>query len=486
LKKKAFIIYFFVTVFFFGMLIKLEYATDTYAVFNFDKEAVYMQYAMSGRFITGTFLKIFKMIKISEHTMYYLSYILAMFGTIFSQFVLYLIIEKDIKSKLLKIIIPTLIIINPFSIELFLFIEKGFMWLGILACVLALRNLQRYFKIKDLSQQSKGDKRYLLYSLIFMFVANCLYQGVVGIFLSIALVYILKYSKNLKSFITNNVIAGVIYVLPALFNYLVVKIRFKDSRLNGQIIFLKSIEKIWYNMINMFKNMFGMLPKYTFILLILFTFVVFCSKICKEKKKLLPILKFLYIIIGVTAIAITPQIIQPTNSIWFVPRTMYCFGALYGILILFLAINCNLEIISRILIVITSIVLIIFQAQKFINIENDRFLINKKDSIVTMQIIEQINNYEKQSKNTITEISWYQDEKPNYTYEGIFATGDMNVKSYSSDWSTVEILKYYTKKNIMLVKKDEKLSADFKRKNWEEFDKSQIVFEKNRMHLCNY
>ena len=214
------------------MLIKLEYATDTYAVFNFDKEAVYMQYAMSGRFITGIFLKIFKMIKISEHAMYYLSYILAIFCTIFSQFVLYLIIEKDIKSKLLKIIIPTLIIINPFSIELFLFIEKGFMWLGILACVLALRNLQKYLEIKDLSQQSKGDKRYLLYSLIFMFVANCLYQGVVGIFLSIALVYILRYSKNLKSFITNNAIAGVIYVLPAFINYLIVKIIFKDIILN--------------------------------------------------------------------------------------------------------------------------------------------------------------------------------------------------------------------------------------------------------------
>ena len=51
--------YTFTTLLFFGMLIKFEFATDTYAVFNFNKEEVFMQYAMSGRFITGFIFKIF-------------------------------------------------------------------------------------------------------------------------------------------------------------------------------------------------------------------------------------------------------------------------------------------------------------------------------------------------------------------------------------------------------------------------------------------
>ena len=46
------------------MLIKLEFATDTYAVFNFNKEEVFMQYAMSGRFITGIIFKFFKLINV--------------------------------------------------------------------------------------------------------------------------------------------------------------------------------------------------------------------------------------------------------------------------------------------------------------------------------------------------------------------------------------------------------------------------------------
>ena len=478
LNKKAFLWYLFITILFFGMLIKLEYATDTYAVFNFNKDAVFMQYAMSGRFISAIVLKLIKIANFSEYAFYLSSYILAILCAIVCQYKLYTIIGKDVESIVLKAIIPTLIIINPFSIELFLFIEKGLMWLGILMCVLALENFQKYLEIKN--------NKYLLYSTIYMFVANCLYQGIVGIFLSIEFVFILKYSKDLKQFILNNFIAGVIYGVPAIADFFVVKTLYKSSRVNGQIVFLDSLKRIGKNTMNMFFTTYNLLPKYTFILLVLFTFTVFCSKIWKENKKILSIFKFLYIIIGVTVIAIIPQIIQPTNSIWFVPRAMYCFGALYGILILFLAINCNLEIISRDLIFITSIALLIFQVQKCINIENDRFLLNKKDSIVTMQIIEQIDNYEKQTGKTITEISWYQDEKPNYTYKGVFATGDMNVKSYSSDWSTAEILKYYLKRNIKLVEKDEKLADVFKRKNWDEFDKKQIIFEDNKMNLCNY
>ena len=232
--------------------------------------------------------------------------------------------------------------------------------------------------------------------------------------------------------------------------------------------------------------MYGILPKYTFILLILFTFAFFCSKIWKEEKKLLLILKFVYILVGITFIAIAPQILQPTNLIWFGPRSTYSFASMYGVLTLYLAMNYELEGISKYAIIIFSVILLTFQAQKFIKIEKDRYLLNKNDLSITMQVKKQIDEYEKQTGNIITELSWYEDEKPNYTYNGIFVTSDMNVKSYSSDWSTVEILKYYLKRDIKLVKRDENLEKLFKSKNWNEFDEEQILFENNKLHLCNY
>ena len=103
-----------------------------------------------------------------------------------------------------------------------------------------------------------------------------------------------------------------------------------------------------------------------------------------------------------------------------------------------------------------------------------------------MQIIEQINNYETQTGNKIEKVSVYQDEKPNYTYEGIFATGDMNIKCYSADWSTIEILKYYLKRDLKMAKKDKKIEQDFQKKNLDKFDTNQIIFKENTINICNY
>ena len=460
------------------MLIKLEFATDTYAVFNFNKEEVFMQYAMSGRFITGIVFKILKTISIPETILYKISFAFAFFCATLSQYILYKIIEKDVKNKWLKIMIPTLIIINPFSIELFLFIEKGIMWFGILMCILATNQTIRFFKTKL--------KKHIIFALIFMFLANCSYQGVVGFFLSISLVFILKYSKNIKQFVVNNFIVGIIYAIPALLDLALVKILYKASRINGQVVLLDSMKLIIQNTQNMYLKMYDLLPKYVFILLILFTFVVFCCKILKDNKRFSNVLSFFYIIIGITFVAIAPQIVQPTHLIWFSPRSTYSFASMYGILILYLAMNYEVGYIIKNLILLISFLLIIFQVQKFITIEKDRYILNKNDKKITMQIIEQIDNYEKQTGNIINKISWYQDEKANYSYNGIFVTSDMNVKCYSSDWSTVEILKYYLKRNIKLEKKDEKLEEFFKSKNWNEFNIEQILFDKNKLNLCNY
>ena len=48
------------------------------------------------------------------------------------------------------------------------------------------------------------------------------------------------------------------------------------------------------------------------------------------------------------------------------------------------------------------------------------------------------------------------------------------------------MVKYYLKRDIKLVKRDENLEKLFKSKNWNEFDEEQILFENNKLHLCNY
>lgn len=475
LKKISF--YFFISVIFFGLLLKKEYATDTYSVFNFDKQAIFNQYAMSGRFITAIVGKMVKILNLSEQAIYLGSYILALTCAVFSQYLLYTIIEKNVENNIFRLIIPTLIVINPFSIELFLYIEKGIMWFGILMCIIGVKSIVSFFET--------NKRKFILFAMILMFIANCSYQGIVGIFASIILVFILKYSNSIKQFIINNFIVGLVYAVPAALDFLIMKLIFKTNRIKGHIIWIGSLKKILSYMIQMYVKMFNIMPKYAFILLILFTFAVFCSKIWKEKK-ILQILKFMYLIIGITFFAIAPQFIQPTDSIWFVPRSTYSFASMYGILVLYLMMNYEITGVLKKSIIVISCFFILFQVQKFIKIEKDRYILNQKDENITMQIIEQMNKYEKQTGKAITHVSIYEDEKPKFTYDGIFATGDMNIKCYSTDWSAIEILRYYSKKDLKLVGNDKIIEQKFKNKNWDEFNFEQIIFKDNTINICNF
>lgn len=474
---KIFLIFSIIVIILFGKLYKMEYATDTYQVFNFSEQEVYNQFASSGRFVSAIVFKFAKKIGMKEQTIYAISFVLAILCMILSLVKMYKIIKIDINSKVLKILIPILIVPNFFSIELFLFIEKGIMIFGILMCIIGIENVIKFWKT--------SNKKYLFFSLISMFIANCSYQGVVGIFASVLLVYILKYSKTIKEFIKNNLIIGTIYSIPAIIDYLLVKFLYKQNRLNGKIELIESIKMLSINFLKMLKNMYGLMPKYVFILVILFTFSILCCKICNVDKKRIHILKFIYIFMGISVFAVAPQILQPTSNIWLVPRSTYCFASIYGILILYLSINYTLENIDEKLIILISIFLLIFQVHGFCLIEKDRYILNQKDYEVTMQIIDKINKYESKTKNIISKIEVYQDSSSKYTYDGLFAVGDMNVKCYANNWSIVAILNYYLNRDLKLDDNQD-LSDNFKNKEWNKFDDSQIVFCNNTMALCKY
>ena len=84
------------------------------------------------------------------------------------------LLSKNIKNKLACILVSALIIINPFIIELWLFVEMGIMMLSILACVLAARQINAYIQSEN--------KKYILGASIYMLLALFCYQGTVGIF----------------------------------------------------------------------------------------------------------------------------------------------------------------------------------------------------------------------------------------------------------------------------------------------------------------
>ena len=147
---------------------------------------------------------------------------MAILCVVFSIYILYRILNIHIKNKIICCIIAYLIILNPFLIELFLFFEKGILAFSILTSVCGA-----YYFIKLLEEKRV---KFFIISILFMLIAVFSYQGTLSIFIGIGMVYIIKYSKNVKEFLLYNIIIFVIYAIPAVINYFLVTFIFSNTR----------------------------------------------------------------------------------------------------------------------------------------------------------------------------------------------------------------------------------------------------------------
>lgn len=241
----------------------------------------------------------------------------------------------------------------------------------------------------------------------------------------------------------------------------------------------------------MILNTYLMLPKYLFaILIVAICFIIIYEILSKKentKGKVIDILKILYIIGAVLFASIAPQIMQNTESIWFVARSTYSYASLFGILVLYLFMNFkNIKNKNKNFVIILSLVLLIVQFGRFNEIETSRYKTNEMDYEITNKIVSKIQEYENQTGNKITNIALYEDKSMSYAYNGVFTTGDTNIKAYAKDWCIIYILKYYAGMDLIETSQDSEIVEKFNNQDWKFFDDNQLIFSGNTMHLCKY
>lgn len=239
------------------------------------------------------------------------------------------ILKRDIKNEKITILISVLVIINFTTLELYMFIEKGIMMLSVFLTVLAIGHIEEALKC---------NKKDCILIFLEMFAANCCYQGTVGLFFAIGSIYIIKNSKNLIGFVKNNFIVGLLYVIPALLNLLIVKFIFNSDRLENPLGLRERIVSIVHQTANGIINTFGILPKYLFLGFITIFVVVFVIRVIRNNekisKKILSILGLIYVMVAVVLSAISPQVVSA--QVYMVPRNVYCLGALVAIILIFM------------------------------------------------------------------------------------------------------------------------------------------------------
>lgn len=499
LKDKNLYISLLISLVFFAIFIKLEYATDTYSLFEEAVSTRVNHFLLSGRFVTALWWGAVNFFHLSDYLIYLSSFALAIICITLSIYNLFLVFSKKIKNEAICLLVSTIIIINPFTIELFLFLEKGILTFAILLSVLAFCEFAKYLD---------GNKKALKYVFIFMLIATFSYQGVIGLFIALSTAYIVFNTKSIKNFIKNNVIVLLGYGVPAIINLLIIRLFFSNDRVNGAINFSESIQKVLNGTKEMIDS-YTILPENTLkiaigILAILIIVLIIINKKDKIGSKLLKILGLVYVFVATLGITIIPQLMQNTESIWFVPRSTYPFGAIIGIMcmyLLYLACRKELDVTSKIegknnVITLQNIVnifvgticvvMLLMQLYSFNKIEIDHYTVNYLDKINSLKIGEEIKLYEQETGNNITKICVYNDMNVTYSYKGLWSNKDTNITGFNPEWSIVNMINYYNNLDLTAGEKSSEIEENFKEQDWDDFNTEQIIFIDDTIHYCKF
>ena len=114
IEDKYIYIFFIITMMFFGIFIKTEYATDTYCVVATDTSHYCKHFLYSGRPISALLLFVTRALGFGTDGIYFTSFAIAIICTVASMYILFNILKKDLKSEISSLIISILIIINLF------------------------------------------------------------------------------------------------------------------------------------------------------------------------------------------------------------------------------------------------------------------------------------------------------------------------------------------------------------------------------------
>ncbi len=484
IKHKKIILATIVTLIFFISLAKVEYSRCTFRMYVNDYSVEFNHFLTLGRYIVAIWWKIVSVLKFNLSQTYFVSYAMAIIFMILSLYKTQNIVEKLIKKDttqnwkkdILVLTISILITMNPFVIELFLYLEKGCMVMSLFFAIYAAEKMLNYFENRKI--------RDIIKTTVCILISAFCYQGATLMYLAFAFVFAVKYAKNIKQFILNNIIISIPFLLGYGINFICIKLFFTSVRIAGQINVVENLKVIGQKISQLLIDNFGTLPKFSIIIGVMALFAITCIYSYKNKQ-IKYVFAFVYIYLATLVIILVPQLVLETNSVQILARSSIPYGGIIGIILLYMVSEINFNKTTQKIIygIITLIVLIEFIYMQITII--DHYKINKLDLDTVNIIKERIEEYEKETHNTVDKIVLYRDKEVKRHYPKLKNYGQINEKIISIDARILEILEYISNKKYQQIPdKNSEYEEFFKENDWDYFDKEQLKFENDTLHLC--
>ena len=479
--KKEHFIFLGLVILFFLPLFKMEYATDTYAIEMMGFNTFAKGMMQNGRLITALGFYIFDWLSLNIVSFYYTSFIFSLLCTYIAVYRLYKILSGKM-SEGTSIFLAFFTIVNPLTIEYFLFIEKGFFAFSICMSVLALEGFVRFLR---------GNRFFLILSFFAILLSALTYQTIPAVFLTLSFVFIIIHSKNIKYFLLNSLIAIAIYGFGMGSDFVFIKLVGKTTRMGANINF-SNLAKAFF--IIGWPTIFI----YIGILSLLFLLCIIISK--KKYGKLFTKEAFISFLKTVALCALSlcatyaPFLFVKPNEVWITFRIVYPLGALLGAIPILLCYKKDKTVLKSnpfkkgmLCGTISMIVILIIEFAFFQSLIISRHINNAKDEALCNTIGDKIEDYEAQSGIEIKNIKIYYDESMTKRNPGVFKIGDCNTRAFSKNWSDVDHMNVILGRSFTRKKPDSRIYKEhFYGKNWDSFDSEQLFFDGDTLHICVY
>ncbi len=483
--KKNFLIVF--LVFLFGTIITFLTLLPSYNIDGYCNLKIgFIDYSTiflaSGRFVSTIFYCLFGLLHFSFEIVSIFSILLSNLFLSLSVFVIYHFINKDKNYKLffkaLILVGSLLIFYNPFILEFLLFEESFSMCFGILLVSLAACYI------------NKNSKKNLLISLFLLFVATGCYQGVLCLFIPLAIV--LYYSCNFdfkdvfKFLLKCIVVYAVAYILSYLFVLLVNFLLNTQSEKVGSIDFKTNFLFLYKNVKNLlitFSDYIDYKIFYIVFFVILISILLLTIKNFKYYYK-----TYIYIIlllIGNIVVCVGPYILMDSNNVYICARMCIGLTAIIGMLLLLVV---KMEINSNVfyyIMIFISICFLLIVGINYYSISYDGYSRFVKDKQYAIGVQNRISQYEKENNIKIKNIYFHRDINPTYKY-------DLNDTAYtvtilSNNWGFECGINGINKKQYIIKNmSEEDYLKYFDGLNFDELNVKQFVFKKDSLYLLLY
>ena len=333
-------------------------------------------------------------------------------------------------------------------------------------------------------------------ALLFAIIGVLCYQGILNIYVPIALILIVYKNKGeIKKAFKEAFIALLIYGIALIVSMLVSNMISKMLMISSRPTIIPTLQSILSTYLKYLDvlvfNTLNIGPKYWYITVITIISIIYFIIILKRRYPKIYIFYYIVILLSTILLPILPLVIQAEDKQYLEPRMCMSFGASVGIAIMYAVLTINIDeskMFGKILKLITILIFVI-NSQYIINSSSEMVSTNLLDRNFAIAILNKMEKYEKENHIEIKNIGIDYDTNLEFYYDGSEIHRCLNLKSLATDWAIEPILKIYGNRDGHLnwIKVPEQIhNKYFKDKNWTCYSEEQIVFEGDTMYICIY